>query len=350
MLSPTGGEDMGRGRWQTLAFGVAGVATGAWAVRAALPPPPPQEWWPVPAVVQRVAPSVVLVQNMGADHAGRKTQGIGSGVVLNRNGDVVTNYHVVQGAATLNVVVDGRKERARLLGSDPVTDLAVIQVRPGAKLVPITFARSSAIRPGQLVVAIGNSLGFSKTVTAGVISAKDRVLFRDGWEYHLIQTDAAINPGNSGGPLLNADGQLIGINSSKISQAGVEGIGFAIPSDTVRTVVDQILRYGHVRRPWLGVAVRQTQTPAIGLFVVAVQPGSPAEDAGIRPGDFIWAIDGRRVRTTRDLYAAIERLPVGARVRVEGLRAASRLTFRVRLGALPWPAGANRERMPARPG
>lgn len=333
---------MGRGRWQALAIGVAGVAAGAWAVRAAVPPPPPREWWPVPAVVQRVAPSVVLVQNLGADKAGRKTQGIGSGVVLNRDGDIVTNYHVVQGASKLRVVVDGRKEAARVIGSDPATDLAVVKIRPWAALVPIAFAHSSAIRPGQLVVAIGNSLGFSKTVTAGVISAKDRVLFRDGWEYHLIQTDAAINPGNSGGPLLNSAGQLIGINSSKISQTGVEGIGFAIPSDTVRTVVDQILRYGHVRRPWLGAAVRAASPEGVGLFVVAVAAGGPAARAGILPGDFLVALDGRRLRSPRELRALIAGHPVGGVVRVTVVRGTQTLTLAVRLGDLSRAAGASR--------
>ncbi|MCY0907711.1 MAG: trypsin-like peptidase domain-containing protein, partial [Sulfobacillus thermotolerans] len=143
------------------------------------------------------------------------------------------------------------------------------------------FASSKTIEPGELVVAIGNALGLSHTVTTGIISAKDRVMFHDGWEYHLIQTDAAINPGNSGGALVNARGELIGLNSSKIAQAGVEGIGLAIPSDTVKEISQQLIAYGHVKRPWLGATVESSGPRSFGLLVVGVVPSGPAAQAGI---------------------------------------------------------------------
>lgn len=224
-----GGFSLGS-RIRILLVGIAGLLVGAWLMTAITSRPYSSGLnWPVVAVAKRVGPSVVVVLNNRRSGTTQTVKGMGSGVVINRQGDIVTNYHVVQGADSLTVILSNhRRYRARVVGVDPPTDLAVIRIHAAA-LTPIVFARSSAIEPGELVVAIGNSLGLAHTVTVGVVSAKDRVMYRDGWQYHLIQTDAAINPGNSGGPLVNTEGQLIGINSSKIAQTGVEGIGLPAP-------------------------------------------------------------------------------------------------------------------------
>ncbi|MCL8209215.1 MAG: trypsin-like peptidase domain-containing protein [Actinomycetia bacterium] len=222
---------MPKARWEVWVAGfLAGVAGGAaaWGLFGRRPPPVS---WPVVAVARAVDPSVVAVVNLRASTGGTLSpKGLGSGVILDRRGDIVTNYHVVAGARAIRVVLaDGHGYAATLVGDDPPTDLAVVRIRaPGLK--PLSLANSAAVQPGELVVAVGNSLGLSHTVTAGIISARDRVLYRDGWEYHLIQTDAAINPGNSGGPLVNTADQLVGINSSKIARTGVEGIGLPMPS------------------------------------------------------------------------------------------------------------------------
>lgn len=222
---------MPKARWDVWVAGfLAGVAGGvtAWAVFGRRPPPPS---WPVVAVARAVDPSVVAVVNLqGAPGGTLGPKGLGSGVVLDRRGDIVTNYHVVAGARAIRVVLaNGHGYAGTLVGVDPPTDLAVVRIR-APNLRPLSLANSAAVQPGELVVAVGNSLGLAHTVTAGIISARDRVLYRDGWEYHLIQTDAAINPGNSGGPLVNTDDQLVGINSSKIARTGVEGIGLPMPS------------------------------------------------------------------------------------------------------------------------
>jgi serine protease Do len=218
-------------RWDVwLAGFLAGTCGGvaAWAIFGRRPPPPA---WPVVAVARAVDPSVVAVINLQAGPGGAlDPKGLGSGVVLDRRGDIVTNYHVVAGARAIRVVLaNGHGYPGTLVGVDPPTDLAVVRIR-APHLQPLPLANSAAVQPGELVVAVGNSLGLAHTVTAGIISARDRVLYRDGWEYHLIQTDAAINPGNSGGPLVNTEDQLVGINSSKIARTGVEGIGLPMPS------------------------------------------------------------------------------------------------------------------------
>ncbi len=222
--------------WHSFWYGLFGVLVGALVVYQTASRTPHPVVWPVAAVVKKLDPSVVVVLNNQREGLAERTRGIGSGVVIDHQGDIVTNYHVVAGATSVTVILaNGSRYRARVMGVDPPTDLAVIRIR-ALHLIPVAFAPSNQIQPGQLVVAIGNSLGLTHTVTSGIISAKDRVLYRDGWEYHLIQTDAAINPGNSGGPLVNAEGQLIGINSSKISQAGIEGIGLPIPYQVIVAV------------------------------------------------------------------------------------------------------------------
>lgn len=329
-------------RIKAIIVGIAGLLVGAWLMSVWSPRPAGQTMnWPVVAVAKRVGPSVVVVLNNRVDGGKEQMKGMGSGVVLDRHGDIVTNYHVVQNAHSLTVILsNGKRFPARVVGVDPPTDLAVIHI-DAQHLVPVTFTQSSDIEPGQLVVAIGNSLGLTHTVTVGVVSAKDRVMYRDGWEYHLIQTDAAINPGNSGGPLVNDQGQLIGINSSKIAQAGIEGIGFAIPSDTVKYVVGQLIHYGRVRRPWLGATLQPTQSRRLGLMIVSVAPQGPAALAGLKPGDLITSINGQAVHTLRDVVRVLERTAVGKRIRLSVLRGTESMTINVELQESPQiPPGA----------
>lgn len=322
-------------RWQSFWFGLFGVLLGGMMVYQVVTRTPHPVTWPVTAVAKKLDPSVVVVLNNQRSGSGEKTRGMGSGVIIDRQGDIVTNYHVVAGAQSVWVVLaDGMRYKARIIGEDPATDLAVIHIK-ATHLVPVTFAPSHKIEPGELVVAIGNSLGLTHTVTAGVISAKDRVMYRDGWEYHLIQTDAAINPGNSGGPLVNTYGQMIGINSSKISQAGIEGIGFAIPSTTVRYVVNQILHFGHVRRPWIGALLQPGGPSAPGLLVVGVTPNGPAARAGIHPGDWVTEINGTKVRSVHDVIRVLETTEPGRTVTIQLLRGPQPLKLLLQLGELP---------------
>lgn len=323
-------------RIKMLIVALVSVFVGAWLMTVVTPRHESQGLnWPVVGVAKRVGPSVVVVLNNKLQGTHEQTKGMGSGVVLNRQGDIVTNYHVVQGADSLSVILsNGQRYRAHVVGVDPPTDLAVIRIR-AEHLVPIQFARSAQIEPGQLVVAIGNSLGLTHTVTVGVISAKDRVMYRDGWEYHLIQTDAAINPGNSGGPLVNDAGLLIGINSSKIAQTGVEGIGFAIPSDTVQYVVGQLLHYGRVRRPWIGATLQAVPNRQLGMMIVSIAPHGPASQAGLRPGDLITSINHQPVHQLRDIVKVLEHTAVGQEVRLEVVRGSQTLTVNVRLQELP---------------
>ncbi|WP_338055035.1 S1C family serine protease [Sulfobacillus harzensis] len=328
-------------RIKTLIVGIAGLLLGAWLMTFLGPKPNSDTFnWPAVEVAKRVGPSVVVVQNNRLNGSREQMKGMGSGVVLNREGDIVTNYHVVQGADALTVVLStGQRFRARVVGVDPPTDLAVIRIH-AQHLVPIHFTSSRAIEPGQLVVAIGNSLGLTHTVTVGVVSAKDRVMYRDGWEYHLIQTDAAINPGNSGGPLVNDRGELIGINSSKIAQTGVEGIGFAIPSDTVQYVVQQLIRYGRVRRPWMGITLQPVPNHQLGMMIVSVAPNGPAAVAGLRAGDLVTAINHHPVHNLRDVVKVLEHTTVGREIDVSVLRGTANLTVRIRLQEIPQPAAS----------
>lgn len=318
-----------------IVFGIIGVLIGAFIVYQTVSRTPRPLQWPVVSVAKKVSPSVVAVLNNSVTPTGEHTKGMGSGVVMNRQGDIITNYHVVAGASSLVVIMqNGHRYRAHVVGTDPPTDLAIIKISD-KHLIPIQFSSSSNIVPGQLVVAIGNSLGLDHTVTAGVISAKDRVMYRDGWEYHLIQTDAAINPGNSGGALVNSQGQLIGINSSKIAQTGVEGIGFAIPSNVVRKISQQIIRYGHVRRPWIGAVVEPAGKQAPGALVLSVVPGSPAANAGIYSGDFITHVNGIPIRTGQQLIDVFQKLNIGNIVQVKVWRGGESLTLPVKLAEYP---------------
>ncbi|MGM0842825.1 MAG: S1C family serine protease [Bacillota bacterium] len=270
--------------------------------------------------------------------------GSGSGVIYEKQGGkayIVTNHHVVEGASQLEVTLnDGAKIPAKLLGSDALLDLAVLEVDSEKVKHVIEIGKSSSLEPGQRAIAIGNPLGFlAGTVTAGVISAADRSMpvdvNKDGvvdWQSEVIQTDASINPGNSGGALINLDGELIGINSSKIAMENVEGIGFAIPVDIAIPVLKDLKEFGEVKRPYIGIVpVSLSEIPSQyydtplnlpeevkeGIVVRQADPGSPAEEAGLKQYDVITLIDGEKVEKVSDLrkYLYNEK-EVGSKVEV----------------------------------
>ena len=270
----------------------------------------------------------------------RSVRSMGSGFIINSNGNIVTNNHVVEGATEITVKLsDGRELSARIVGRDPKTDLALLKVEAtGLKTIPL--GDSAELKVGEPVMAIGNPFGLEQTVTTGIVSATGRVIGQGPYD-DFVQTDASINPGNSGGPLINARGQAIGINAAIFSQSGGSvGIGFAIPSNQAKTVVTQLADNGHVSRSWLGVGI-QPLTPELakgfnlgdakGALVSSVTDDSPADKAGIKAGDVITEWDGRAVTKSEELPRLVAETPVGREVAVTVLREGKpvRLTARV---------------------
>ena len=255
----------------------------------------------------------------------------GSGFAIG-DGRIVTNHHVVAGATEVAIRRRGGRVRARVLGSDPSTDLALLRPRPdqSRRLEPLPLGDSEDVRPGDPVVVIGNPLGLARTLTAGVVSATGRRIDApDGFPItNAVQTDAAVNPGNSGGPLLDEHGRVIGV----IAQARGAGIAFAVPVDTVELVVPQLERFGRVRRPFLGVTTADARR---GARVVEVVEGGPAARAGLLSGDLIVSVAGRRVSRPNDVAAAIADRRPGSRVEIELRRAGTRRSVEVRLGVRP---------------
>ncbi len=235
----------------------------------------------------------------------RRENSLGSGVIVDENGYILTNNHVIRGASEVQVVLrDGRRFPARIVGTDPETDLAVLQAA-GSELPVAVLGRSERLRIGDVVMAIGNPFGVGQTVTLGIVSATGRDQLGIAAIENFIQTDAAINPGNSGGALINARGEVVGINTAIFSESGgSHGIGFAIPVRIARTVLAQIARHGRVIRGWIGVSGQEV-TPALaesfglqhrkGLLISGVLEGGPADKAGIQPGDLLVSIDGQAV-------------------------------------------------------
>jgi len=309
----------------------------------------------VQAVLRTVAPSVVTIETgrAGADRI--FGSGAGSGVVLSRNGLVLTNAHVVAGADAIRVAVAGGPPRpADLVGSSPSVDIALVRVRDASGLVPATLGSSGEVAVGDDVVAIGNalSLGDAPTVTRGIVSAKGRSLEADGIVLaDLLQIDAAINRGNSGGPLVESAGQVIGINTAGIPNA--QNLGFAIEIDAVRPVVEQLLAgWGELEvRGFLGVTTRAVSelpreardglrtAATTGLVVLRVQPGSGAADVDLRVGDVMLAIDGRSVETPTDLGDLLRTRSGGDRVTVDIDRQGERRSVTATLGSRAVPAG-----------
>ena len=299
--------------------------------------PLPEQESPFAEVVERVMPCVVGVSNKTTAfsmYTGRTEsieQASGSGVVITTQGHVVTNYHVVENAREIQILHQGELIDARLIGYDELTDLAVLQAVEG-NMPAATMGDPDSVRPGDWAIVIGNPLGqqFADTVTVGVISAVGREI--EGRIVKMIQTDAAINSGNRGGALFNSRGQLIGIPSMKYTSYGIgatiEGIGMAIPMDVVKPIVEQIIKYGHVTRPKMGVTISTVRgtdeitsgaLPA-GVLVQAVTADGPADKAGLEPYDIITHIDGKRVRQHSDLSAEINTRTVGDTVQLQVYR------------------------------
>lgn len=272
-------------------------------------------------------------------------EGVGSGVLIDDKGHIVTNHHVVAGANNGQVTVslsDGSTVEGIVIGSDEQSDLAVVQIDPPKDIQPIEIGDSDSLQVGEPAIAIGNPLGleFKGSVTSGVISALARTVDSQGQRFPLIQTDAAINPGNSGGALLNADGQLVGINSSKISKEGVEGMGFAIPINAAKPIIDSIIKNGKVIRPYIGVWAVDKQTAARnnvryegnGLLVVQLDPNGPAARAGIVEGDTIDQVDGKDLASLVDLKEAIDKRSPGDTVLVSYTHNGRTMNGQLRLG------------------
>jgi putative serine protease PepD len=241
--------------------------------------------------------------------------GLGTGILLDKQGDILTNDHVVDGASRFNVSFDSSNQThtAKLVGTDPSDDLAVVKIDPsGLNLQPLTLGDSSSVRVGDAVYALGNPFGYTNSFSEGIVSGLDRTMTApNGFTIgHSIQTDASINPGNSGGPLLNTGGEVVGINAqiaSNGSPAGGEGqnngVGFAIPINTAKSVITQLEKTGHVSHGYLGIATGDAKTG--GATVGSVQPGSPAEKAGLQQGDVIRTVDGKAVTSSEDVVSAI---------------------------------------------
>ncbi len=275
-------------------------------------------------------------------------QGIGSGFIVDERGHILTNYHVVQGARQLDVSLsDKSRYRALVVGADPANDVALLMIDPkGKKLPTVPLGDSSKLQVGQHVLAIGNPFGLQGTLTAGVISARGRTIRDEEGRLieDLIQTDASINHGNSGGPLLNSRGEVIGINAAMFSpsgQGGSVGINFAIPINTARRITEELLATGHIRRARLGIASRSVDSYfafALGLptdegvYVARVDPGGPADQAGLSRGDIIVAVDDLAVASREDLNALLAKKRPGERVTITVYRGGRQVRIPVTLG------------------
>jgi serine protease Do len=275
----------------------------------------------------------------------RKTNSLGSGFIVDTAGIAVTNNHVIADADEINIIMnDGTKIKATLVGVDKKTDLAVLKFTPPAKpLVAVKFGDSDKLRLGEWVIAIGNPFSLGGTVTAGIVSARNRDINSGPYDSY-IQTDAAINRGNSGGPLFNLDGEVIGVNTLIISPSGGSiGIGFAVPSKTVVGVVDSLRQFGELRRGWLGVRIQQVTDeiaeslgikPARGALVAGVEEKGPAKPAGIEPGDVVIKFDGKDIKEPKDLSRVVADTAVGKAVDVVIIRKGEEQTKQVTLGRL----------------
>jgi serine protease Do len=279
-----------------------------------------------------------------SDHAPRRINSLGSGFIIDAAGFVVTNNHVIADADEINVILnDGTKLTAELVGKDSKSDLALLRVHPVKPLKAVKFGDSDKLRLGEWVVAIGNPFSLGGTVTAGIVSARNRDINSGPYD-NYIQTDAAINRGNSGGPLFNLDGDVVGVNTAIISPSGGSiGIGFAIPSDSAVAVINQLRQYGETRRGWLGVRIQQVTDdiaeslsikPPHGALVAGVDDRGPAKPGGIEAGDVVVSFDGHEVKEMHDLPRIVADTPVGKEVDVVVIRKGKEETHKVKIGRL----------------
>ena len=271
-----------------------------------------------------------------------KRPGLGSGFIIEKNGYIVTNHHVVDGADKIRVIFkDEREFSAEIIGQDPVTDIALIKISAKDNLPTVPLGSSDSLKVGEWVMAIGSPFGLDNSVTAGIVSAKGRVIGSGPYD-DFIQTDASINPGNSGGPLLNMKGEVVGINTMII--AGGQGIGFAIPIDLAADIVKQLKNNGEVVRGWLGVSIQDLKGDLAeyygakgqtGVLVAAVTPGDPADKAGIQAQDIITEVNGKKMTSSRDLTSLVASLGVGDRTEVKVLRGGKAKSLVVKIGKRP---------------
>ena len=273
----------------------------------------------------------------------RRQGGIGTGFIIDKNGHIITNNHVVQDADKIKVKLkDEREFEAKIIGRDPQTDLALIKIEAKGGVLPVaSLGRSADLKVGQWVVAVGSPFGLEQTVTAGIVSAKGRVIGSGPYD-DFIQTDASINPGNSGGPLLNLNGEVVGINTAIIAHG--QGIGFAIPIDMAAQIVGQLKENGEVTRGWLGVNIQDLKGDLAeyygskhseGVLVTDVVPGNPADKAGIKAKDIITAVNGEKVQNSRELTAKAATLPVGETTKITVVRDGQEKTFDVKVAKRP---------------
>ena len=273
----------------------------------------------------------------------RRTKALGSGFIIDKDGVIVTNNHVIQGAEDIFVTVNGEKEyAAEIVGADPLSDIAVLKIKSDEKFSPVKFGDSDSARVGDWVIAIGNPFGLGGTVTSGIISARNRSIGLSRYEDY-IQTDASINSGNSGGPLFDMNGNVIGINTAILGQSGSIGIGFSIPSNSAKKIIDQLIKFGETKRGWLGVRI-QTVTKEIaevenldeprGALVASVADESPSDKAGIKSGDIILEFDGKRINEMKELPKIVAETDVGSTVNVKLWRNKRELNKKITLGRL----------------
>ncbi|MDC3099041.1 Do family serine endopeptidase [Candidatus Pelagibacter sp.] len=273
----------------------------------------------------------------------RQSAALGSGFIIDEKGIVITNNHVIQDADDIIVRVNGDQEfKAKVLGADPLMDIAVLQLKTNEKFIPVAFGDSDKARIGDWVIAIGNPFGLGGTVTAGIISARNRSIGLSRYE-DFIQTDASINSGNSGGPLFDMQGNVIGINTAILGRNGSIGIGFSIPSNSAQIVINQLIEFGETKRGWLGVRIQDVTKEIAevekldkprGALVASVAENSPSEKAGIKAGDIILEFNGKRINQMKELPAIVARTQVGKNVEVKIWRDKKEIIKNVLLGRL----------------
>ena len=273
----------------------------------------------------------------------RQSSALGSGFIIDEKGILVTNNHVIEGAEDIVVQVNGEKKfKATVIGADPLSDIAVLKIESKEKFLPVRFGDSDKARIGDWVIAIGNPFGLGGTVTSGIISARNRSIGLSRYEDY-IQTDASINSGNSGGPLFDMSGNVIGINTAILGRSGNVGIGFSIPSNSAKIVIDQLIEFGETKRGWLGVRIQDVTKEIAevekldkprGALVASVAPNSPSEKAGVKSGDIILEFNGEKIEQMKELPMIVARTEVGKKVKVKIWRNKKEITKTITLGRL----------------